>query len=106
MVISVLEKNKEPRMHGEDWISSFKKTNFGVPTVVQCLKKPSAGCSGSRHSRSAGWIPGVVQWLKDPVLVHLWLPFKLPCAVGMAITLKIFVFLREISSEVSVIWSH
>lgn len=25
MVISVLEKNKEPRMHGDDWNSSFKK---------------------------------------------------------------------------------
>ena len=58
--------------------------------MVDCLKKPSAGCSGSGHCRSAGWIPGPVQWLKDTVLVYLWLLFKLECAVCMAITLIFF----------------
>ena len=71
--------------------------------MVDCLKKPSAGCSGSGHYRNADWIPGPVQWLKDTVLVYLWLLFKLECAVCMAITLNFFFFLREISSVVSVI---
>lgn len=58
--------------------------------MVDCLKKPSAGCSGSGHYRNADWIPGPVQWLKDTVLVYLWLLFKLECAVCMAITLNFF----------------
>lgn len=37
------------------------KTNFGVPTLMQFIKKPRPACSGSGHCRSACWIPGTVQ---------------------------------------------
>ena len=43
-----------------------KKTNFGVPIVAQWLTNPT------RNHEVAGSIPGLAQWVKDPVLLWLW----------------------------------
>ena len=46
-----------------------KKMNPGVSTMAQWVKiQPQCW----DHYRGAGSIPGLVQWVKDPVLPHPW----------------------------------
>ena len=51
-------------VEGMNWLSrvSFKGTNPGVPVVAQWLMNPT------RNLEVAGLIPGLPQWVKDPVL--------------------------------------
>jgi len=43
-------------------VTTFKIINLGVPIVVQWLMNPT------RNHEVAGSIPGLAQWVKDPVL--------------------------------------
>lgn len=51
----------------EHFIQVQKRNSVGVPTVVQW----DQWCFG--NADIAGSIPGPVQWVKDPVLLQLWL---------------------------------
>ena len=38
------------------------KNNLGVPVVAQQVKNPTS------NLKDADWIPGLTQWVKDPLL--------------------------------------
>ena len=65
----------------------YKNITLGVPVVAQWLTKPTSICE------DLGSIPGLTQWVKDPVLPSTvvqvadiaWIPCCCGCGVGWQI---------------------